>query len=85
MAADQIWEIIDLEVITFLRDNGFTCEHPQTTITPGSLQIFTRHPDEDKDWYVTSCPITFNGQYTLPDGHIIESSGTRLILAFTAK
>ncbi len=77
----QHWRIEDQRVIDALQKNGFRVEHPELEIIPGAIHFITRKAEEDKDWYVTDCPITWNGQYTLSDGQIIKSSGTSLIIA----
>ena len=77
---EQRWYIEDQQVIDILLKNGFTCQHPETHVTPGAIHFYTRPKDEDKNWYVTSCCIPWNGQYTLADGNTLKSRGTSLLL-----
>lgn len=59
----QIWLIGDYAIPYLLRTNGFQCEkHNIVGLTCN-------------DWYVTDCPIPFDGEYALPDGTIIEGIG----------
>lgn len=73
------WFIKDQQVIDLLRKNGFTCEHPNPTQT-GIIQFYTRTLEDDKNWYDSNCPIEFGEEYTLPDGNILKSYGTSLVL-----
>lgn len=61
------WVVKDRRVINALRHYGFGCWRD----------------NDDSVWYRTSVPVAFNGKYRLPDGIVIESRGTRLVLAGT--
>lgn len=60
----QIWLTYDYAIPFLLRANGFQCERQDYA---------TSH--YGNNWYVTNCPIPMDGDYTLPDGVIIEGLG----------
>jgi len=61
------WIIKDHTIIKALRHYGFGCWRDY----PGS------------DWHRTNVPIAWNSRYRLPDGMVIESRGTQLVIEGT--
>lgn len=59
----QVWLIGNYVIPYLLRQHGFTCER---RVILGSVHT---------DWYTTNCPIPTDGDYTLPDGTVIQGCG----------
>lgn len=79
------WHITDKAVIATLKENGFTCEHPQAEYIPAAISFqFSPPTEKETDWYTTDCPIEWNERYTLPNGAVIRSRGTRIVLEVQA-
>ena len=82
----QHFRIEDDAVVEALRQNGFTCEKPKAQLIPGAIHFFTRSVEEEQAaeqasrWYDTNCPVRFGEPYTLPDGRVLVSRGTSLVL-----
>lgn len=63
----QTWFIDDYAIPFLLRLHGFMCTRQDLTGSFG------------QNWYVTDCPIPMDGDYTLPDGTVIQGcSGVEL-------
>jgi hypothetical protein len=81
------WFIEDGKVRALLVKNGCVCEKYKATpmVSGRGIHINTRTQEqiEKEQWYVTDCPVKWNEQYTLPDGSIIRSHGTNLVLMST--
>ncbi len=60
----QIWLIGNYAIPYLLRTNGFLCEK---RVIAGA---------HCTDWFVTDCPVPLDGEYTLPDGVVIEGCGS---------
>jgi hypothetical protein len=78
------WHIEDDKVRELLVKNGFVCEKYTGTSdvsAPGiHFLMQTQEQIEASKWYVTDCPVKFNKSYTLPDGSVIASRGTALVV-----
>lgn len=59
----QTWFIDDYAIPYLLRLHGFYCVRQNITSSFGN------------NWFVTDCPVPMDGEYTLPDGVIIEGCG----------
>jgi hypothetical protein len=86
MSDGRLWCIKDEKVIWTLISNGFTCK-PKHEEPPGpGVHFFTKTEEElqrarDANvWFITNLPIQWGKSYTLPDGSIIRSDGTELVL-----
>lgn len=81
------WLIEDERVIQTLRANGYTCEKPIPPTPKAAISFHFQDPEEERrateanTWYNTSCPILWNSRYTLPDGTVLQTVGTKLQLA----
>lgn len=78
----QKWFIEDGRVRELLIKNGFVCEKDLPKIPGPGIHFFTQTQEqiEAAQWYLTDCPVEWNGQYTLPDGSMIASQGSSLVI-----
>lgn len=78
----EYWLITDDRVIQAIQQNGFICQKHQTVLMPGAVHFITKSKEEEEAsrWYDTDCPVEMNKSYTLPDGNVIRSKGTQLVL-----
>ncbi len=76
------WLITDKRVVEALQKNGFVCQIPLERAIEGSISFYTQPVGKGhvSNWLETDCPIPINGSYALPDGTIIQSEGTSLVL-----
>ena len=82
------WHISDKRVVETIRANGFICEKPKSKgPMPSAISFQTQSLEEERaaeeacKWHETDCPIQWDKSYVLPDGTVIKSSGTRVMLA----
>lgn len=76
------WLIEDSMVRALLVKNGFVCKKDMQEVSGPGIHFYTQTQEqiEAAKWYVTDCPVEWNKSYMLPDGCIIASKGTKLVL-----
>jgi hypothetical protein len=81
----KTWLIKDSKVRELLVKNGFKCEKDKPKVSGPGIHFFTQTQEqiEASQWYLTDCPVEWSEEYTLPDGSVIASKGTSLILVST--
>jgi hypothetical protein len=78
------WLIEDATVIELLVKNGFVCKKDTDLPKMDGLDRHTikriKEHCANSKWYFTDCEIKFNKSYELPDGSVIASRGTSLVV-----
>ena len=71
----------DERIVNLLIRNGYICKKPQSK-SNASIQVHlqTEKEFQESKWYETDCPFELNNLYRLPDGTLIQSSGTSLLI-----